>query len=207
MSQFIRISGTVNKSYKKFIIYNSLSNIICGIETTLSSYSMLKASGVGNEEVLSVFINLYSKDIIGQIFSAPIISKFSKIGDKNPKQHLYINSFIFSASNILEHLTPLLSSFYFIPVAALANIGKNIGFTGISSFNINMINKLSISKDNITEIYSKITTLSSINFSLGMILGICIVKIIPCYYTRLSLLPFLGISKYYLTLKSTKEIL
>ena len=206
LNKFLKVSGRILPSFNHFLFYNSISSAICGIETIISSHSMLKASGVGNEEVLAVLINLSCKDIAGQIFSIPIINRFSKIGDSNPKKYLAISTAIFEISNIIEHLTPLVSSFYFIPLAALANIGKNVSFTGTGGFNSNMINKLSIDKDNISEIYSKVTSISTISFSFGMILGLCIVKIIPCFYARLSLLPILGITRYYFSIKSIKHL-
>lgn len=204
---FLKVTGLVAPSFNHFILYNSLSSIICGIESILSTHSMLKGSGVGNEDLLSILINLSSKDILGQLISIPIITKFSKIGDQNPTKHLQVSIGVFEVSNILENLTPLVPGYCFIPLAGIANIGKNIGFTGIGGFNSNMINKLSIDKDNITEIYSKVTAISTISFSLGMILGLCTVKLIPCYYTRLGLLPIFGLLRYYCSLKSVEQLI
>lgn len=207
LKNFLKVSGQISPSFNHYLFYNSLSNVICGVETVMSSHSMLEASGVGNEDVLSILINLSCKDVAGQIISIPIIAKFSKLGDSNPKKHLAISTAIFETSNILENLTPLVPGFCFIPLASVANIGKNISFTGTGSFNANMINKLSTDKNNIAEIYSKVTAISTVSFSLGMIAGLCVVKLIPCYYTRLTMLLPLGIARYYCSIRSVKYLI
>lgn len=207
MRGILKISGNISPHFKEFLFYKCLSDVVCGVETILSTHSMFDASGVGNSDVLSVLVNLSSKDIIGQIASLPIINKLSKMGDQTPIKHLGFSIAIFEISNFVEHLTPLLPTILFIPVAAFANIGKNIGFTGTGSFNANLINKISLSKDNISEIYSKITSFSTISFSFGMMIGIFLVKIIPCYYTRLGLLVPLSILRFSLLAKSVKGIL
>ena len=208
----LKINGKILYNYKNFLIYTSLSNCICGIESTLSSYSMLDAAGVGKigENAVSlaaVSLNLISKDICGQIFSVPITSLISSYGDKNPIKYIRFNVLIFELSNIFEYMTPLFPISYFIIIASTGNIGKNIGYNGFGAFNANAINKLSIEGNNISEIYSKITSSIQLSYSFGMIIGLFLVKFIPCYYTRMCLLPIFGLSRYFCMIQSVKGIL
>lgn len=206
---FTRVSGEISKSYNRYLIHSSYANLICGFESIVSSYSMLDASGVGKEniELASISLNLLGKDILGQIISVPIINKISKYGDKNPIKYIRNNVILFELSNLLECLTPLFIPSLFIPMATIGNIGKNIGFTGFASFNANIISKLSINKDNITEIYSKISIINSLSYSLGMGIGLFFVTFVTKLEYRLILLPISGIFRYIFIHKSIDNLI
>ena len=203
------VSGQISVYYNRYLIYSSCANLICGFETIVSSYSMLHASGVGKEniELASISLNLLGKDILGQVISLPFINKISKYGDKEPIKYIRNNVILFESANLLECLTPLFIPSLFLPMATIGNIGKNIGFTGFGSFNANIISKLSINKDNITEIYSKITMVNSLSYSLGMGLGLLFVNIVPQLEYRLLILPFSGILRYIFIRKSIDELI
>lgn len=201
-------SGKIHKSYLKFLSGVCFGNFICGVTSVCSTHGML-GSLIENDQttdVATVSFNLITKDIVGQMASLPFITSISKLGDKNPKKHLAISLAIYEISNLLECATPLFNSNYFVPIASVGNIGKNIGFTGYGSFNANCINKLSKDKDNIAEIYSRICTSSSICFSLGMICGLYVVKIIPDHEMRMGILPILGLVRYSVISYCSKEI-
>lgn len=199
-----------SKHFKQYLVYNSLSSLVCGIETTMSTHSMFKASGVvDNVDMYSVLFNMTMKDVIGQLAIIPVfplINKMSKYGDTKPLRYLGINIGIYEISTIIEHCTPMLSSSLFIYVAGVANIGKTVGLVGSSSFNVSMISKLSDDGKNIMELNSKISTMSTIAFAVGNVIGLGIVKTVPCYETRLCLLPFMGGLRYWFSLKSIKGL-
>lgn len=198
-------SGKIGLGYKKFFISNCVGNFICGISSVCSTHGMLGAlidNNQTNIDALSVSLNIIGKDILGSFIAIPVINSFSRIGDKDPKFLLKISLFTYEFSNLMECVTPLINRDYFIPLASLGNVGKSIGFTGYGSFNAKKINELSIDKDNISEIYSRLTTISSISFSFGMMFGLGIVKLIPDHQCRLALLPFLGYLRYRIILSS-----
>ena len=207
----LKVNGIVSPKFKRYIIYNCLSNIVCGIETTMSTYSMYTASGFVSEkeiDIYSILSNMIMKDSIGQIAFIPVIpimTSLSKYGDLKPLKFLGINIGIFEISTLIEHSTPLVSSYLFIPVAGIANIGKIIGLTGLSSFNIGMINK--ISKDNIIEMSSKISISSTITFGIGSMIGLSIIKLIPNYEIRLGMIIPLSILRYWLIKQSVKGLI
>lgn len=208
----LSVSGNVSPLYRNFLIYTSLSNCICGIESVLSSYSMLDATGVGKMgdnavPLAAISLNLIGKDILGQVLSVPITSLVSSYGDKNPVKYTRFNVLTFEISNLLEYITPLLPSSYFILFAATGNIGKNIGYNGFGSFMANAINNLSVDKNNISEIHSKVTSSVQLSYSFGMMIGLGIVNLIPCYYTRMSLLPIFGLTRYYAMVRSIKGLI
>lgn len=210
MKPFITMNK-VSKSYYKFLCYNSMANFLCGIQSTLTSYSMLDASGVGREhvELTTVSLNLVGKDIFGQICSVPVIQSISKLGSKKPIKHMKISLLIYELSVFVECMTPLLPTSSFIVVATMGNIGKNIGFTTMGSFNSHIITQLSTceNKNNIIELHSKIASISTVSFSVGMAAGLVFIKYLPTVEHRLAVLPFLSLSRYILLKKSVENIL
>lgn len=208
-----KIGGSNNSKFTRYLFYNSINNFICGIETTLSTYSMMNASGLVNSNNIDVYTMLFNmtlKDMVGQfacIPAIPLIAKISKYGDLHPKRYLAINVFFVEASTILEYITPIVPSSLFIPFAGIANIGKTVGLTGGSAFSVAMINHMSKNGKNIMEMSSKITAISTVTFSLGSVVGLGVIKFIPCYYTRLVLLLPMGYLRFLCSKKAVKGLI
>lgn len=199
----------ISPHFKRYIIYNSLSNFICGVETTMSTHSMFTATGL-NADTYSILFNMTMKDIVGQFASIPaipLITSMSRYGDIKPLKYLGINIAIFEIATIIEYTTPLLPKEFFIPIAGIANIGKTVGLTGMSSFNVSMINRLSSDGKNIMEINSKVSSISMVSFAFGSMIGLGVVKIIPNYEARLAMLLPMGLLRYWLTKKAVEKLI
>ena len=106
----------------------------------------------------------------------------------------------------MECSTPLLPLYTFMPIAGLANIGKNISFTGIGAINARVIQKLA-QDNNIGEIYAKISILNTLGSTLGMIMGLFIASQIPCHSHRLCLMPVLTLLRVYTYRKALKGLI
>lgn len=231
----IRNTSKASKKLHNYLTWNCISNIICGAEVVVSTHSMLGALSVDNHnnDLYSVTSNLMGKEIIGQILGIPIINKLSKLGDSNTKKFVLINTLLFEVSNLLECSTSLFDKSYFIYLATLGNIGKGAAFIGMGGINAKVISRISNEmaseneipndiesripnankqkieniNDNICNLYSTVSVFTSISYSIGMIIGLWIVKAIPCHQTRLGLIPIFGIVKYYTNIKSLNSIL
>lgn len=218
----LRRTCKVGDKLRNYLIWNCLTNIICGTEVVISTHSMLGALSVDNHnnDLFSVTSNLMGKEIIGQIVGIPIINKLSKLGDSNTKKFILINTLLFEVSNLLECSTSLFDKSYFIYLATLGNIGKGASFIGMGGINAKVINRISNLlnqkdlenkeikdvSDNICNLYSTISISTSLSYSIGMLFGLYLVKVIPCHQTRLGLIPVFGLIKYHTTLKSLKGI-
>ena len=220
MLSVLKLKCKIGLRYRKYLFWQCCTNIISGTESVIATHSMFDALSIGKTEtdVCSLTFNLMGKEIIGQIFGIPIINKMSKMGDENVKKFILINTIIFETSNLLECLTPFLDRTYFIYFASIANIGKGSSFVGIGGINAKVINRISIDLNNINsenmlkkdktcELYSKTNIVISLSYSFGMILGLGIVKLIPCSYTRISLIPVFGIARYYTSLNAVNDII
>lgn len=103
----------------------------CGV---LSMQSMLIAIGVGasGSLPLAATLNWVVKDGLGQlggvIFAGVVNNQF----DADPKKWRMIASISLDISSFIELLTPLAPG-YFLPLAAFANVGKNVSFLAASA--------------------------------------------------------------------------
>jgi len=193
--KFLFPNGKIHAKYLNFLKWSSFSNLIISIESVLASHSMLSSFGVNDNSNLS--LNYISKDIVGQMGGLLIMNKISKKIDDEPSKFLKYSMIFQQTATIAECMTPLFPSSSFIFIASSSNIVKSITFMNFGAINAKVINKLSLDKDNIAEIYTKMTIINTISTSIGMSIGLGITILFPCHYTRLLFLPFLGMLRYY----------
>jgi len=189
MKTIFKPSGRIHSDYPKFVFLIIVNGILSGISSVISTDQMFSALNKGN-----LTPNFVGKDIIGQLGSLLVTDKLSKMkSDKILKSSIVI----YELSNLVECCSPLFQEKNFIIVASGANIGKNIGFIGLGAFNSEVINKMSIDKDNIPQIYSKIAIFSSISFSFGMTIGLYFIKQFPDFNSRLGIISIIGVTRYF----------
>jgi hypothetical protein len=202
---FVYPSGKVHKNYGKYVRWSFVSNVIVSIESVLSTHSMLSMSGkASNELVLSV--NYIGKDIVGQIGGLWYMNRMGKKADKNPKEFIQRSMFLQQSSIFVECATPLLPLQAFLPVAGIANMCKNISFTGFGAINAKIIQELSENNNNMGEIYAKISMINTLGSSIGMCIGLFIAYKIPDHSIRLGLVPLLAGCRMYSFRKSIQDI-
>lgn len=204
-SEFIYPKGCVNKLYGKYIGWSCISNLLISAESVLSTHSMLSVSGQASNE-LAFSVNYIGKDIIGQIGGLWYMNKMGSKIDKESGKFITHSMIFQQVAVIAECATPLLPISTFIPVAGIANIAKNISFTGFGAVNARIIQKLA-EDNNIGEIYAKISVLNTIGSSIGMCIGLVIAAYVPDHYMRLGLLPFLSGMRIYSYNKAVKDLL
>jgi hypothetical protein len=151
---------------------------------------MLSAISIEDSSII-LTSNYIGKDIVGQVGGLFYMNKMGKKADKEPRKFLLYSNMFQQSSIFVECITPLLPSSYFLPIAGVANMAKNISFTGFGAINARCIQILA-EEDNIGEIYAKISVLNTVGSSIGMIVGLGLVAAIPDHSLRLCLLPFLA---------------
>jgi ACT domain-containing protein len=182
--------GKVHKNYGRYVGWSCLSNVIISTESVLSTHSMLSVIGNASSE-LTLSVNYIGKDIVGQLGGLYYMNKMGQKADKEPIKFIKHSMVLQQSAVIMECVTPLLPLGAFIPIAGVANITKNISFTGFGAVNATIIQKLA-EEDNIGEIYAKISVLNTIGSTFGMGLGLIIASKIPDHTMRLGLLPILA---------------
>jgi hypothetical protein len=94
------------------------------------SQALLHAVGLGQGALpMAAALNWVIKDGLGQlggiIFASTINTKF----DSDPKRWRLVSSIALDGACLLELLAPLVPAL-FIPIASVANVGKNISWLG-----------------------------------------------------------------------------
>ena len=189
LRRIIRPNGRVHKNYNRYVGWSCLSNVLISIESVLSTHSMLSVVGHASTE-LTLSVNYIGKDIIGQIGGLYFMDKMGKKSDKDPPKFIKLSMGIQQYAIFMECATPLLPMYTFIPIAGVANIGKNIAATGVGAINAKIIQTLA-QEDNVGEIYAKISVLNTLGSTIGMGIGLFIAAKIPDHTTRLCLMPFI----------------
>lgn len=197
--------GKVHKNYGRYVGWSCLSNMIISAESVLSTHSMLSIIGQASTE-LTFSVNYIGKDIVGQLGGLYYMNKMGEKADKDPSKFIKHSMILQQSAVIMECATPLLPLEAFIPVAGIANVSKNISFTGFGAVNARIIQKLA-EEDNIGEIYSKISMLNTIGSSIGMGLGLVIASKIPDHTMRIGLMPILAGLRIYTYNKAIKGLI
>jgi hypothetical protein len=191
--------------YFQYMMWSFTSNTIVSIESVLGTHSMLSVIGQSSSQAIVSF-NYIGKDLVGQMGSLFYISRVGKHLDSDPKKFLKRSLIFQQMSLLIECSTPFINSEYFIMTAGMANIGKNISFTGIGAGNAQIIQKLA-TKNNIGEIYSHITILNTFGSSIGMCIGLMLIYYIPDHSLRMGLNPILAYLRIITFNKAIKGII
>ena len=202
---FIYPRGKVHKNYGKYVGWSCLSNVVISIESVLSTHSMLSLVGQTNSD-LTLSINYIGKDIVGQLGGLWYMNKIGQKVDKESSKFINYSIFFQQSAVIMECATPLLPIDMFIPIAGIANIGKNIAATGMGAVNAKIIQKLA-EDNNIGEIYAKISILNTLGSTIGMAIGLVITARIPDHSMRLCLMPFFTAFRIYSYNKAVNELI
>jgi glutamate N-acetyltransferase/amino-acid N-acetyltransferase len=175
------------------------------MEYVLGTHSMLGISGQTDSH-LSLSMNYIGKDIVGQLGGLWYMSRMGNKADKEPHRFINYSLFFQQSSVFMECATPLLPLSLFVPVAGIANIGKNISAIGVGAVNAKIIQKLA-KDDNIGEMYAKISILNTLGSTIGMGLGLITTFYIPNHTDRLFLVPLLSIMRVYSYKKSIENLI
>lgn len=189
----------------RYVAWSFASNIFSSMENVLSSHSMLSVVSKADTEVL-ITANYMVKDMIGQLGGLAYVAKMGPQFDKHPRTIALHSTLAQQSSTVVECLTPLLPSAYFIPVAGLANVVKNVSFTGFGGINAKIIEKLADDKHGVGELYSKLSVVNTAGSTLGMILGLGVISKIPDHTLRMGVLPFIIWARIYTFNRSIEGI-
>lgn len=147
--------NTVTREYIPYSTYQFLSSISGTITGTLSMHAMLQAISVpfATSLGISATTNWIIKDGIGLlggvIFAANTSTKF----DSDAKKYRFFSTVLIQTSTFIEILTPIFPKF-FVLLASISNIGKNIGWIATSATKASMNRGLTL-EDNLGDVTAK----------------------------------------------------
>eukprot|EP01034_Spumella_vulgaris_P031514 gene31514-38922_t len=158
----------------------------------LATQSMLLAIGLNAGAIpLAATLNWVVKDGLGQLGGVIFASLVSNKFDSDPKRWRMLAAMWLEIAAFMELLTPLAPA-YFIGIASVANIGKNISFLAASASRA-AIHKSFATHENLADVTAKTGSQSVLSGMLGTGLGIGIAACIGdqyhltvCAFTALS---------------------
>lgn len=165
--------STVDAGYLSFVKYQMLSSMASTAGGVLSMQSLLYALGLGSAAgalPLAATLNWILKDGIGQLGGIVFAGLINNRFDSNPKQWRVLSSIALDAASLLEIMIAFVPT-YFLPMASVANIGKNISFLAASASRA-AIHKSFAKHENLADITAKTASQTILSSTIGTALGI-----------------------------------
>ena len=190
---------SVAPGYSRYVAYCVAANTFGAASMVLSTQTLLLAVGVGSTSAapMAAAINWVLKDGIGQfggiLFASRLGSAANSSIDADPKRWRVASSISMDCATWLEILSPLFPQ-YFLPIASVANVGKNIGFLTASASRAAIHQALAL-KSNLGDVTAKAGSQSILASLAGTTLGISVspflhgdVTNVACGFALLSVL-------------------
>jgi hypothetical protein len=169
---------SVTAGYLHFAGFNAISAVlssaggVLSMQTLLYSLGLSSGGGVASTLPLAATLNWILKDGLGQAGTILFASFINNRFDRQPKQWRFLASMSLEVSNIIEMTTAFFPQF-FLPIAAVANMGKNISFLA-SSASRAAIHRSFAREENLADITAKTGSQNILSSLAGTSLGVAI---------------------------------
>eukprot|EP01038_Epipyxis_sp_PR26KG_P005580 gene5580-7705_t len=164
---------SVAPKYFNFASGQFISSILSTAGGVLSMQAMLIAIGVGSGSLpIAATLNWILKDGLGQLGGVIFAGLVNNQFDSEPKKWRMIAALSLEGSCLIEMLTPLAPG-YFLILASIANIGKNISYLSASASRAAIHRSFSI-HENLADITAKTGSQSILASVIGTSLGLFI---------------------------------
>ena len=124
-------------------------------------------------------LNWILKDGLGQLGGVMFASYSKNLSDSTPKSYRLMSNVLLNVSCLIEILTPLVPAL-FLPIASIANIGKNISWIAGSATQAS-IHKSFIKQENLGDVTAKAGAQSIAASTIGTGLGIALSMLIGLF--------------------------
>jgi Vitamin B6 photo-protection and homoeostasis len=164
---------TVAPCYKKYALWNTLGSIASATGGVLSMQALLYAVGLGSGSIpLAAALNWVIKDGIGQIGGVLYAAWINNRFDSELKRWRMMSSIVSDVATFVEVCTPFFPSL-FLPLAALANVGKNVAWLSASATRAGIHQTLGL-HGNLADVTAKAGSQTIAASSIGTLLGVLI---------------------------------
>lgn len=125
--------ASVAPSYSQYAAWSAVGSTASAAAGVLSMQALLHAVGAGAGAVpMAAALQWVVKDGLGQLGGVLFVSFVNTRFDSDAKRWRFVSATALEAATLLEVLTPAMPGL-FLPLAALANVGKNISFLSASA--------------------------------------------------------------------------
>jgi hypothetical protein len=162
---------SVAPGYDSFVKGQMVAMVLSTAGGVLSMQSLLFALGLGAGSLpLAATLNWIVKDGLGQLGGVIFAGMVNNQFDADPKRWRMIAAVSLDASSFVELLTPLAPG-YFLPLAAVANVGKNVSFLAASASRA-AIHKSFATHENLADVTAKTGSQCILSSLVGTSLGL-----------------------------------
>jgi hypothetical protein len=169
---------SVAQGYSQFAGFCFTASIAGSAAMVLSTQTLLLAVGVVGSNVQQAGImagafNWVMKDFVGQLGGVIFASQMGKTRafDADPKRWRMVAAMALDGATLIEILSPLFPAVLILPVASIANVGKNIGFLTASASRASLHQSVAIT-GNLGDVTAKSGSQSIMASLIGTSLGI-----------------------------------
>jgi hypothetical protein len=168
--------GSVRSGYERFAVGQFTSNTLSTAAGVLSMQALLYAMGIGmgtvgmNTAPLAATLNWVIKDGLGQLGGVVFASFVNNRFDADPKRWRLTATIAMDAASFIEMLTPLVPG-YFLAVASIANVSKNISFLAASASRAAIHRSFTL-QENLADVTAKTGSQFIVSSLLGTSLGV-----------------------------------
>ncbi|KAF9985368.1 hypothetical protein BGZ65_011021 [Modicella reniformis] len=167
---------SVTPNYWPFTKWQFAHNITGSVTAVISTQALLFSMGLGAGSIpMAAALNWIIKDGLGQLGGVVYASFVSDKFDSEPKRFRFQSTVAMQGANVLELLAPLWPG-YFLIIASISNIGKNMAWLASSATRAQM-NKTFALRDNLGDITGKSGSQATAAGLVGTGLGVGIAAI------------------------------
>lgn len=167
---------SVAPGYLGFVSFCFTASVAGSAAMVLSTQTLLLAVGIVGQSSSSIMagaLNWVMKDFVGQLGGVVFASQMGKTKafDSDPKRWRMVSALSLDGATMMEIFAPLCHASMVLPVASIANIGKNIGFLTASASRAALHQSLAIT-GNLGDVTVKAGSQSMVASLVGTSLGI-----------------------------------
>ena len=184
--------------YLRYVVLSGVAATASAAVGVLSMQSLLHAVGLGAGAIpMAAALNWVIKDGLGQLGGMAFASVINTRFDSNPKRWRLTAAVALDAACLIEVLTPLVPGM-FVPLAAVANIGKNVSWLSASATRASMHQAMT-RKGNLGDVTAKSGSQSIAGSTVGTAVGVGIASMLDASAGSPALLAvFAGMSAVHL---------
>jgi hypothetical protein len=173
-----KFTESVAPGYLRFAGFCFIASVAGSAAMVLSTQTLLLAVGVVGSNtqqagIMAGAFNWVMKDFVGQLGGVVFASQMGKTKafDADPKRWRMVAAMALDGATLLEIRSPLFPSVLILPVASIANVGKNIGFLTASASRAALHQSVAITA-NLGDVTAKSGSQSIMASLIGTSLGI-----------------------------------
>jgi hypothetical protein len=162
---------SVSPNYIGYVQWQLAATVASSAGMVLSMQSLLYAVGLGAGSIpMAAALNWVIKDGLGQLGGVMFASFINNRFDADPKRWRMISALALDGSTLLELMSPLAPSL-FLPIASVANVGKNVAWLSASATRAGIHRSMTM-RENLADITGKSGSQSIAGSLIGTALGI-----------------------------------